>query len=69
MTIERGLRAAAGVVVTSSAVLAALHSSWWLALTAFAGLNLLQSAVTNWCPMVYFLQRAGFKECTANNHV
>ena len=65
MTIERGLRAAAGVVVTTSVVLAVVHSPWWLALTGFAGLNLLQSAFTNWCPMVWILQRAGLKPCRA----
>lgn len=65
MTIERGLRAAAGIVVTASVALAALHSPWWLALTGFAGLNLLQSAFTNWCPMVWILQRAGLRPCTA----
>ncbi|HPM80516.1 MAG TPA: DUF2892 domain-containing protein [Candidatus Anammoximicrobium sp.] len=65
MTIERGLRAAAGIVVTASAALGVLHSPWWLALTGFAGLNLLQSAFTNWCPMVWILQRAGLRPCAA----
>jgi hypothetical protein len=63
VTIERGLRLIAGVVVLSSAALAALHSPYWLALTGFAGLNLFQSAFTNWCPMVWLLARAGFQPC------
>ncbi len=33
--------------------------------TAFAGLNLLQSAFTNWCPMVWLLARIGMKPCAA----
>ena len=65
MTIERGLRAAAGVVVLLSAALAVFLSPYWLLLTAFAGLNLLQSAFTNWCPMVWLLARAGLSPCVA----
>ncbi len=63
MTIERGLRLAAGLVVLSSTALAVLHNPYWLLLTGFAGLNLLQSAFTNWCPMVWILARAGLRPC------
>jgi len=66
MTIERGLRLVAGVVVLTSAALAWFHHPYWLALTGFVGLNLLQSAVTNWCPMVWLLGRAGLKPCIAS---
>jgi len=65
MTIERGLRLAAGVVISASVALAVWHSPAWLALTAFAGLNLLQSAFTNWCPMVWLLAKAGLRPCQA----
>jgi hypothetical protein len=65
MTIERGLRLAAGVVILLSVGLAVLQSHWWLLLTAFAGLNLLQSAFTNWCPMVWVLARLGLRPCVA----
>lgn len=65
MTIERGLRAAAGVVVLMSVTLAAVHHPGWLWLTGFAGLNLLQSAFTNWCPMVWLLAKAGLQPCVA----
>ena len=73
MTIERALRGIAGTVVLLSLILAAvadgiaLTSPSWLWLTAFVGLNLLQSAITDWCPMVWLLQRAGLKPCTARN--
>lgn len=63
MTIERGLRFAAGTVVLLSVALAVFVSPYWLLLTAFAGLNLLQSAFTNWCPMVWFLARLGLRAC------
>jgi hypothetical protein len=63
MTIERGLRLMAGVVVTLSAVLAYVHSPFWLILTIFAGLNLFQSAFTNWCPAVWILSKFGLRPC------
>ena len=56
---------ASGVVVLTSVSLAWFHHPYWLGLTAFAGLNLLQSAFTNWCPMVWLLARAGLKPCVA----
>lgn len=65
MTIERGLRLVAGTVVLASLGLAWLHSPYWLGLTAFVGLNLFQSGLTNWCPMVWLLGRCGLRACTA----
>ncbi len=65
MTIERGLRLVAGVVVLASLALGTWWSPYWLLLTAFAGLNLFQSAFTNWCPMVWLLARLGLRPCVA----
>ncbi|RMF92110.1 MAG: DUF2892 domain-containing protein [Nitrospinota bacterium] len=65
MTIERGLRLIAGLFVLLSVSLATLHSPYWLLLTAFVGLNLLQSAFSNWCPMVWVLQKLGLRRCVA----
>jgi pheromone shutdown protein TraB len=50
-TVESRVRAVAGALVLVSAVLSALVSPWWLLLTTFVGLNLLQSAFTDWCLM------------------
>ena len=61
MTVERMLRLMAGFVVMASAALAAFHSPWWLCLTGFAGLNLFQSAFTNWCPAVWMFEKLGFE--------
>ncbi len=61
MNVERALRAVAGVFVTASAALAYFHSPWWLLFTAFVGLNLFQSALTNWCPMMNILKACGLK--------
>jgi glucan phosphoethanolaminetransferase (alkaline phosphatase superfamily) len=61
MTVERGLRLMAGVMVLLSLGLAYFFSYYWLFLTAFVGLNLLQSAFTNWCPAVAILRAMGLK--------
>ena len=61
MTVERGLRLMAGFVVLLSLVLAVKVSSYWLFLTAFVGLNLLQSAFTNWCPAMVLLRKIGLR--------
>lgn len=63
MLIERALRGIAGGFVVASVALAVLHHSYWLGFTAFVGLNLFQSAFTNWCPMIWLLQKAGMKRC------
>jgi hypothetical protein len=66
MTIERGLRLAAGVVVLLSVGLGYFVHPAWLVLTVVAGLNLLQSAFTTWCPRVWLLARLGLQPCTAS---
>ena len=62
MTVERWLRLIAGSFILASAVLAAVHSPYWLLFTGFVGLNLAQSAFTNWCPMMLILRKLGVKE-------
>jgi Inner membrane protein YgaP-like, transmembrane domain len=62
MTVERGLRLMAGVVVLISLALAHYVSLYWLWLTVFVGLNLLQSAFTNWCPGMIILRACGLKD-------
>lgn len=59
MTVERYLRLIAGLVVLVSLALGYWVSPWFYLLTAFVGLNLLQSGFTNWCPMMTILRRAG----------
>ncbi len=59
MTIERALRLIAGFFILLSVALAHWVSAWWLLFTAFVGLNLLQSGFTDWCPMVWILQKLG----------
>lgn len=59
MTVERFLRMIAGLLVLASVVLGYWLHPYWFALTAFVGLNLFQSAFTDWCPMMTLLRRLG----------
>jgi hypothetical protein len=59
MTIERYLRGIAGTIILVTLILSHFHSVNWLWFTGFVGLNLLQSAFTNWCPMMTFLKKLG----------
>ena len=64
-TVERALRAMAGTVVLLSLVLAWLVDMRWLYFTAFVGLNLFQSAFTNWCPAMWIFRRFGLRDDVA----
>lgn len=62
MNVNEALRLIAGIVV-----LVSLALGWWVhpgfyLLTAFVGLNLLQSAFSKWCPMMTVLRWAGVRE-------
>jgi hypothetical protein len=61
MNVERDLRGIAGLFVIVSVLLAYYHSPYWLLFTGLVGLNLLQSAFTNWCPMMTLLRKLGVK--------
>lgn len=66
MTVERALRLMAGVMVLLSVALTYYVSRYWMWLTVFVGLNLLQSGFTNWCPAMAILRAAGLKETSCN---
>ena len=61
MTIDRIVLAFAGAVVLLGLTLGVLVNPWWLLLTAFVGLNLLQSAFTGFCPLARILKSFGVK--------
>ncbi|GAB91440.1 YgaP family membrane protein [Gordonia rhizosphera] len=61
MTIDRAVLTMAGTVVLISVLLAALVSNWWLLLTVFVGLNLIQSAFTGFCPAALIFKKLGLK--------
>jgi hypothetical protein len=62
MTVERYLRLIAGGMVMLSLSLGYFVNPNWYYLTAFVGLNLFQSAFTNWCPMMTMLKKLGIRE-------
>jgi hypothetical protein len=62
MTVERAVRLLAGIIVLASVALAHWVSPHWLWLTAFVGLNLLQSAFTNWCPAMSIFKWLGLSQ-------
>lgn len=57
MTIEQKLRLIAGVFVAASVLLGMYVHPYFLWFTVFVGLNLAQSGVTNWCPMMTLLHK------------
>jgi hypothetical protein len=57
MTVERYLRLIAGAFILGTLALGYWVSPYWYLFTAFVGLNLFQSAFTNWCPMMTFLRQ------------
>jgi hypothetical protein len=59
MTLESMLRLIAGVFVAASVLLGIYVHPYFLWFTLFVGLNLFQSGVTNWCPMISLLRRFG----------
>lgn len=61
MNVERFVRLIAGVFVLLSLALGYWVNTNWFLFTAFVGLNLLQSAFTNWSPMMTILRKAGVK--------
>lgn len=66
MTSWQLVRMVAGIFILLSLALGIpgspiFVSPWWLAFTAFVGLNLLQSAFTRWCLMETFMRKFGAK--------
>ena len=62
MNVQDWLRLIAGFFVAVTVPLGYTVSPWFHAFTAFVDLNLLQSAFTGWCPMIWLLRRAGVRE-------
>jgi hypothetical protein len=61
MSVDRTLRGIAGFFILLSVALGYWVSPLWYLFTAFVGLNLLQSSLTNWCPMMWFLKKSGLQ--------
>ena len=65
MTVERALRLIAGALVALSVGLGISVNANFLWFTLFVGVNLFQSAFTNWCPMMALLRWVGLRDAAA----
>jgi hypothetical protein len=61
MNIDRAVFVFAGVVVLLGIVLSIMASPWWILLSAFAGLNMIQAAFTGFCPAALLFKALGLK--------
>lgn len=62
MTVDRIVHLMAGLMVLLSIALAHFVNPDWIWLTAFVGVNLAQSGLTNFCPLAFMLKKAGVRE-------
>lgn len=59
INIDRAVFLFGGIVILISVVLTLWVSQWWLILTAFVGLNMIQSAFTGFCPPAILFRKLG----------
>lgn len=62
MRVESAVYLLAGTMIVASTALAVLVSPWWLLLTCFVGLNLVQSAFTGLCPAEMIFRKIGLPD-------
>lgn len=67
MNVERYLRLIAGSVIVVSMAAGYWWSPGFYALTVLMGVNLVQSAFTNWCPMMPVLRRLGVPDAAGQD--
>lgn len=61
MNLDRAVMIFAGCVILTSVALAHWVHPYWVFLTVFAGLNMIQAALTGFCPVVYVFRWLGLK--------
>jgi hypothetical protein len=61
MNVDRAVLAFAGVMVLVSLLLTLYVNPYWMLLTAFVGLNLLQASITGFCPAAMVFRKLGCK--------
>jgi hypothetical protein len=61
MTVEPALRLIAGAFVVASVLLGIYVNQNFLWFTLFVGLNLFQSSLSGWCPMMSILRKVGVR--------
>ena len=67
MTMDRLLRLTSGTVLLIVLILGILPAKdvhwFWKLFLAFMSINQIQSAFTNWCPVMSLYRAFGVKEC------
>ena len=64
MCVDRSVMLFASFVILTSLILSYFVSPYWLLLTAFAGLNMMQASVTRVCPSATIFKKIGIKPRT-----
>lgn len=67
MTVSRLVHVIAGIFILASLLLARFVNPNWLWFTAFVGLNLFQSGITNWCLLNIVLRKFGVPEAAGRS--
>ena len=67
MNLDRAVLAFAGIMVLLGTILSLTVHPWWIALTIFAGLNMVQASFTGFCPAAMVFSRLGVKQGCAFN--
>ena len=65
MNVDRAVLAFAGVMIPTSLMVAWFVSPYWLLLTVFVGLNMLQAAFTGFCPAAMLFRKLGLRPGSA----
>ena len=68
MKIDQLIRLLAGFMTLLSVALVYFVSPWWLLLTCFVGLNLVQSVFTGFCPPSLMLRKLGWVDEAGTIH-
>lgn len=61
MTVNEALRFIAGLFILLSLLLGYYFTPYFYLFTGFVALNLMQSAFSHWCPMMWLLQKIGLQ--------
>lgn len=67
MTLDTAVLRFASFVVLLSVVLSIYVHPWWIGLTIFAGLNMLQASFTGFCPAAMIFKKLGVRPGKAFN--
>ncbi|MBN1212948.1 MAG: DUF2892 domain-containing protein [candidate division Zixibacteria bacterium] len=65
MTLENSIRLLAGTLILISLALGYFVSPYWLLITTFVGLNLIQSSFTKFCPAEIIFSKVFFNKKSA----